>query len=274
MTQPTLTTIAPELFKQFETGASANAPVVNEFFIQLAKRQELQKDPVDAGYYAALESVVKDDVLPVYEAYANRRDEIKKRQEQRSLGKYVLWTVGVLQGIELIASRGRSLRPLILGPSLIIEAIAGATFYGLAQIKDDSQLKSAKKRFFANISGLDRKLIVDTQYDAFKAQSGENESLSAEAVELFGQYDSPGDFWRDYFAVRKTDPTATTDRERLPTQKFDTFLNGHVTGKYNEQARLARFNSLFLLAHQAFLKRSEEHYVPDLLKNVVEGESK
>ena len=266
MPTPTLAVLAPELFQRFEAAAGADRNrIIDDYFVELTKREEMDLGTVEPGYFYALKQIVRQDVVPLFDDYVRKRDEIQRRQTQRSPVKYVLGTIVGIETLEMILAKGKVFSPALLILSFIVEALIGFSIFGLAHLKDNRQITGAKTGLLQSLHHLDQRLIVDKQYASFKEIMGSDDLLRAEALEVIGQYSDPNQFWRDYVRVRIADPVTKADHGRLGIAPFDSFLKLHADGVYNEQAREHRFNGLFVLAHQAFLKRDSEHYALDHL---------
>ena len=131
--------------------------------------------------------------------------------------------------------------------------------------RDASALKRARKNLLNSIRELDTQHEVAKRYEIFRTYTG-GDLLTAELQLLLASYASPEEFWNDYYAVRKADPTTPADLEKLGIKRFNGFLELHVNGAYSPEARQQRFNALFLLAHKAFILNDREHYVLNTLK--------
>jgi len=112
---------------------------------------------------------------------------------------------------------------------------------------------------------LERKVQTDADYDN-RRNLLDTDVLRAEALEILTHYERPEDFWRDYRKVRQADPTVPAELKALNAQAFDKFLRFHVDGQHSEVARQHRFNRLFIEAHEVFISRDREHYVPNHLR--------
>jgi hypothetical protein len=266
MPTPTLALIAPELFQRFEAAGGADRNrIIDDYFVELTKREEMDLGTVEPGYFYALKQIVRQDVVPLYDDYVRKREEIERRQTKRSPVWYVLGTIIGMETLEAILAKGKAFSPPMLVLSFVVEALIGFSIFGLAHLKDHRQISAAKNGLLQSLHHLDQRLIVDKQYASFKEMMGSDDLLRAEALEVIGQYADPNLFWRDYVRVRLADPVNKADCERLGIPAFTSFLKLHASSVYNEQAREHRFNGLFVLAHQAFLERDSEHYALDHL---------
>ncbi len=265
MSVPSLATLAPELFERLEATDAVDGPrVIHDFFVERIKADEMAMNSVNPSHYCLLEELVQRDILPLYEQFAAKKNTILARQSQRALWKYVLGTVFGLEILESLLTRGRSLTPQLMIPSILMESVLGASLFYFANKLDGWRIRLARSQFFQAIEGLDKKLLVDQQYDAFKEAMGADELVRAEAMEILSQYPKATDFWQDYRRVCQADPVYSEDRKRLGVPAFDRFLELHLKGVYNEVARQRRFHQLFLLAHQVFMDR-DPNYITEWL---------
>jgi hypothetical protein len=240
--------------------------VVDDYFVERMKQDEMQSAFMDAKPYERLRAVVKAKVLPLYEQYLGISRRLREKKQNRKLSYYVLGTIAVLQTLEAILTKGRSFVPALLIPSAILHGFIGFILYSAAQYIDELQLARARKRLEKSIAGLDHGLLTDIEYDNRRMMT-DADVLRAEAVELLVQYEQPEVFWRDYVAVREADPTIPVELKKLEAPAFEKFLKGHFEGQYTPAARQHRFNRLFLEAQEIFINRDREGYVPRHLKN-------
>ena len=84
----TLEVAAQDLFEKFEKNyiPGSRGEVVNEYFRQMAKADEMAARIVDPAYYEGLQKIVKQQVLPAYDSYRQRKAEIKHNSENRKPG--------------------------------------------------------------------------------------------------------------------------------------------------------------------------------------------
>lgn len=240
--------------------------VVDDYFIQRLKQDEMQHAEVDPCLYEEMRSVVKAEVLPLYAQHLQETARLRERRQKRKLWQYVLGTVAICEVLGALLTRGRSFAPQVLVPTAILESFLGFIIYAAAQYFDDLQLRHARRRLEMAIAGLQTKVQTDVDYDQ-RRQLLDADILRAEALEILTHYDRPEDFWRDYLKVRKADPTLPGEAKALNLPAFDKFLKFHVTGQHSATARQHRFNRLFVEAHEAFISRDREHYAASHLKN-------
>ena len=99
--------------------------VVDDYFIQQLKKDEMQHAEVDARLYEGLRRMVKAEVVPLYEQYRLQTEAVRQRRQNRKIWQYVLGTVGVCELLEALLTRGRSIAPQALIPSAILYSFIG-----------------------------------------------------------------------------------------------------------------------------------------------------
>jgi hypothetical protein len=229
----------------------------------------MQHAGVDARLYDGLRQMVQSDVVPLYEQYRREAARIRERKQNRKVWQYVLGTVGALEVLEALVTRGRSIAPQALIPTAILYSFLGFIIYTAAQYVDDLQLARARKRLEKSLDGLDSKIQVDADYDS-RRELLDADVLRAEALEILARYPRPEEFWRDYFKVRTADPTVPPELKALEVPAFEKFLKYHVDGQHSLVARQQRFNRLFMEAHEVFISRDRENYVVQHLRHPVQ----
>jgi hypothetical protein len=234
--------------------------VVDDYFIQHLKEDELQHAEVDARLYEGLRKTFQSEVLPLYEQYRLEAARIRERKQKRKVWQYVFGALGACEILEALLTRGRSIAPQVLIPSAILYGFIGFIVYTAAQYLDDRQLARARNRLEQSLEGLDRMVQTDADYDN-RRQLIDADVLRAEALELLTHYERPEDFWRDYQKVRQADPTVPGELKTLNVPAFEKFLKYHVDGQHSPVARQHRFNRLFIEAHEVFISRDREKYV-------------
>jgi hypothetical protein len=269
MGQLQLKRISKEIIDHAEQGVVSEQSlpkVVDDFIVQRLKEDEMQHAEVDSRMYEGLRKMVQSEVLPLYEKYRQETARIRERSLSRKLWQYVLGTVGALEILEALLTKGRAFAPQVLVPSAILYSFIGAILYTSAQYLDNLQLARARKRLETAIAGLEGRLQTDMDYD-HRRRLLDTDILRAEAVEMLAHYQKPEDFWRDYVKVREADPSSPADAKALNTPQFDRFLKFHLDGQYSPLARQQRFDRLFIEAQEIFLSRDREHYALNHLKN-------
>ena len=257
----TLLDLCMDLFAKLENSLVANRQdFINSYFATLVKQDEMTSLWTDPTYYEHLRTVVQNEVLPLYDRYCAMRDKLLERTQRRSWPKFCLWTIGVCLGLELLFTGGRVLRPTMLLPAVVVDGCLGYALYYLLSFREVSALKQANQSLLNSIRAIDNKHEVAKRYEIFRSFSG-GEVLTAELQLLLAAYPTPAEFWNDYFAVRKADPTSAAEMEKLNRKPFEGFLQSHIRGGCSLEARQQRFNALFLLAHKTFILNDPTHYV-------------
>jgi len=234
--------------------------LIDDYFIERVKMDELAYASIDATHYEALREQLKQEVLPLYEEYYRLRDRVLERKQKRRLTVYVLGSIGVLQLFELLLSKGRSLEPQILIPTLLAQSFIGFLLYAAAGYKDDLSTKRARRNLENSLQGLDQKMAIDFTYEA-RRRLMDSEVMQAEVITLLAAYAQPAAFWEDYRRVREADPVTPAAFAALGAPAFAGFLRGHLDGSASMAARQTRFNHLFLLAHEVFIAKDREQYI-------------
>jgi hypothetical protein len=240
--------------------------VVDDYFIQRLKQDEMHQAQVDPRLYDGLRKLVKAEVVPLYERFLQETERIRERRQKRKVWQFVLGAVGICEVLEAVLTRGRSIAPQILIPSAILYSLIGFIVYTATQYIDDLYLNRARKRLEKSIEGLEEKVQTDIDYDN-RRELMDTDVLRAEAMEILTHYDNSADFWRDYIKMREADPTTPTESKALNIPAFEKFLKFHVDGQHSEVARQHRFNRLFIEAHEVFLSRDRENYALAHLKD-------
>lgn len=264
--QRTLLDVCMDLFAKLEASLVTNRQeFIDAYFATMVKQDEMTTLWTEPAYYEHLRSVIQKEVLPLYDRYCAIREKVVERTEQRSWPKYCLWAIGICLGLELVFTEGRVLRPPMLLPAVLVDGLLGYLLYYLVNFRESSTLKHARRNLLNSIRELETQEEVANRYDTFRAYTG-GELLTAELQVLLASYASPDEFWNDYRAVRKADPTTPSALEKLGIKRFNGFLELHANGTYSPEARQQRFNALFLLAHKIFILNDREHYVLNNLK--------
>ncbi len=259
--QRTLLNVCLDLFGKLEASLVTNRQeFIEAYFATLVKQDEMATLWTEPAYYEHLRTVIQREVIPLYDRYCGIREELLKRTEQRSWPKYCMWAIGIGLTLELLFTEGRVLRPQMLLPAVAVDGLLGYGLYYLVNFRDTAALKRARRNLLNSIRELDVQHEVAKRYEIFRTYTG-GELLTAELQTLLASYTSPDEFWSDYYAVRKADPTTPAELEKLGKTRFSGFLELHVNETYSPEARQQRFNALFLLAHKTFILNDREHYV-------------
>jgi hypothetical protein len=274
MSQTTLAKIAPELLQRLDEREAAGGHVdrtkfAREFFTQVEQRDEMAAGGLTPGYYTKLRQITERDVLPLYENYARKRQEILARQEKRPVWPFIVGAVVVGELIGAIFSKGRSLRPQLAIPMMFGEAMLGGILYILAQSRDRWRLNAVRQNLMRSVAALDEAALTRREYGLWKEVVGSDDLLRSEATQVIAQYASPEEFWRDYLKVRTLDPITPHTRAEANVPQFDDFLDLHIQGVYAEEARQRRFNQLFVIAEQEFIDKDPAGYVQRQLESLL-----
>jgi hypothetical protein len=268
MSQLELKRVSKEVIDHVEKSMVADqglSKAVDDFFIQLVKQEEMQHPDINPKLYDSLRGVVRQEVLPLYEQYRKETARIRERRQNRKLWQYVLGTVAFIEGLELILTRGRSMAPQVLIPTVILNSFLGFIIYGTAQYFDDLLLRRARKRLEVSLDSVESRAVTDVMYDD-RRQLMDADLLRAEALEILTHYEDPEAFWRDYTRVREADPTLPGELRKLEAPAFEKFLRFHLEGQLSAPARQNRFNRLFVEAQELFVSRDRENYALSHLK--------
>ena len=264
--QRTLLDVCMDLFSKLEASLVTNRQeFIDGYFATMVKQDEMTTLWTEPAYYEHLRTVIQKEVLQLYDRYCAIRTKALERIEKRSWPQYCLWAIGVCLGLELIFSGGRVLRPPMLLPAVAVDGLLGYALYYLVNFRESSALKHARRNLLNSIREIDTQHEVAKRYEIFRTYTG-GDLLTAELQLLLAGYASPNEFWTDYYAVRKADPTTPADLQKLGNKRFNGFLELHVNGAYSPEARQQRFNALFLLAHKAFILNDRGNYVLNNLK--------
>ena len=259
--------VCKDIFDQAENSlvpAGGLPKLVDDYFLERVKRDELAYASIEPAEYEAVREEVRREVLPLYAEYYRIRDSVLARKERRRPAFYIFGAIGGLQVLEFLFTKGRSLAPQILIPTLLAQAFLGFVLYALMQYKDDFILRRARGRLEHSLAGLDQRVATDITYEA-RRRLLEGDVLKTEAVALAARYERAEDFWRDYRRVRAADPATPAALAQLDLPAFAEFLKYHVDGSCSAVARQSRFNNLFLQAHEIFIGRDRAGYVPQHL---------
>ena len=166
---------------------------LDNYFVGELKRAEMEHAEVDPNLYDGLLRLAQTELAPLYEAYREQRDRILIRRQNRKLWPYVLGTLGILELLESVLTRGRSLLPQLLIPTAIFYSFIGFLIYGASQYIDDLQLRRARNQFQAALERLDRRVQTDSEDDQ-RRQLMQADVLAAETLEILRPLHAPGRF--------------------------------------------------------------------------------
>jgi hypothetical protein len=270
MSQLQLTRVSKEIIEHAEermVPQQGLPKVVDDYFVQRLKQDEMQHAEVNPGLYEGMRKMVQAEIVPLYERYRQETARFRERRQKRKLWQYVLCTAGVFEALEAVLTRGRSIAPMVLIPTFILYSLIGFIIYAAAQYFDELQMLRARKSLEKSIEGLEGKVQTDVDYDNLR-RLVDSDVLRAEAVEILTHYEKPDEFWRDYRKIREADPTVPSELKQLKTPAFERFLKYHVDGHFSDVARQQRFDRLFIEAHEVLLSRDRTNYVIEHLKSL------
>jgi hypothetical protein len=260
-TQHNLLGIYQDLLGKLEENVVTDrARFIDDYLATMVKRDEMTTLWTDPTFYRQLKAAILNELLPIYDKYRSLREKAEQKLEKRTWSRYCLWTIAICLGIEAVMTEGRVLRPQLLIPAAIMDGLLGYGIWYIASFRTLSELRHIKRRFLSSIQELVRKQQVSEQYDVFRTYTG-GDLLKAELQQLLESYPRPAEFWRDYYKVRKADPTTLTQLDNLGVDRFRNFLQLHIEGTYSEEGRQQRFDALFLLAHKSFILADRKHYI-------------
>ncbi len=243
--------------------------LADDYFVERLKEDEMRYAQVEPGLYEGLRELVRRDVAPLFEVYRRVRDRILERKQKRKVAYYVFGTVAAFEVMELVLTRGKSLLPTVLIPSLLASSFIGLVIYLVTHQVDDWFLRRARRQFLYSCACLDQRMLTDAEYDV-RRRLMDAEVLKAEAVEIVSQYRRAEQFWADYAKVRQADPTTPTELRRLMVPAFEKFLKHHASGECSAFSRESRFNRLFIEAHELYLAKDRQGYALSTLKSTSE----
>jgi hypothetical protein len=261
LTQHNLLGIYEDLLGKLEENVVTDRPrFIDGYIATMVKRDEMTTLWTDPTFYRQLKAAILNEVLPIYDQYRSLREKAEQKLEKGTWSRYCLWTIGICLAIEVLMTEGRVLRPQLLIPAAIMDGLLGYGLWYIASFRTLSELRRIKRRFASSIQELVRKQQVSEQYDVFRTYTG-GDLLKAELQQLLESYASPAEFWRDYYKVRKADPTTQPQLDSLGVDRFRNFLQLHIEETYSEEGRQQRFDALFLLAHKSFILADRKHYI-------------
>ena len=164
-----LESVCDDILSLFEQDLPQDkSKTIDEYFQQRRKEEEIAVGTIDESRYGALRQVFEQDILPAYISYREKKDAILKKSKERKVWKYVVGVVIASEIFEAIASRGKSLSPGVLLPTLPLEAAFGYGLYWALSKWDDHQIYKEKKTLLLLIKQKTEKSAVDMQYEEHK----------------------------------------------------------------------------------------------------------
>jgi hypothetical protein len=259
--QHNLAGIYSDLVDRLESGVVTDrARFVDDYVGTMVKHEEMTSLWAEPAFYRQLKESILGELLPSYDEYDRLRQKAQKRLENASWSRYCLWTIVLCLVLEIIMSEGRVLRPALLIPSVIINGLLGCVVWYIANFRALNELRRLRARWRNSMEELVQKQQISDQYERFRTYTG-GDLLKAELDQLLRAYPVHEEFWRDYYRVRRADPTTEKEVKDLGISRFNSFLELHAQGTYSQEARGQRFDALFLLAHKAFILADRKNYV-------------
>ncbi|MBI4144486.1 hypothetical protein HY486_04525 [Candidatus Woesearchaeota archaeon] len=246
-----LETICLELFERFENESVPKTQIIREYFAQRVKEDEISAHALSPSSYVYLEKLVKEKFLREYGKYAAAKERILEKSEKRQLWKYALGAIAVIEVVELLVTKGRSLSPRSFFPTALLDGIYGGVIYYAVKSWDNVRISQEKKKLFRSVGSIERELTVTDTIQVVKDMT-KGRVLNSEAYLLFRQYDDSSRFWEDFGRVREKDPTNHEAFETLNAPAFASFLPEHLNGKHDATTRSNRFKDLEGMARKYF----------------------
>jgi hypothetical protein len=237
---------------------------IDDYLAAMVKHDEMTTLWTDPAFYTQLKRAIVEEFLPLHDKYSALKEKEEKKLERGSWPKYCLWVIGICLGIELVISEGRVLRPQLLLPAVILDGLLGFGLWYLMNFRTLANLRRIHRGLRNSVHDLAARQRVSERYEVFRTYSG-GDLLKAELQQLLASYAAPAEFWRDYYLVRRADPTTPQALNELGIDRFNGFLELHTNGTYSEEARQQRFDALFLVAHKSFMLADSKNYVLDNL---------
>ena len=222
-----------------------------EYFEQKSKEKEMENGEFKDSEIEPLKKRIFKDILPAYTDYRQIKDSYLEKIENRSLLKYIGFTMLGLEALEAFFLKIGVLAPPTLIVSVLFEILLGWAIYKIKNLKDQEKTIAAKVYFFATVHNTQKSLYTDIEYSEYQNKKGTDQIISEINV-LLKKYDNKDHFWDDFIKIRKYDPTTQTSFEKLNTPKFADFMLLHFDDKYNSQIRKIRYDELFKQAELYF----------------------
>ncbi|MFC1696964.1 hypothetical protein ACFL1H_01415 [Nanoarchaeota archaeon] len=214
----------------------------------------------DSESYKEISDLVKHEILPMYKKYENQKSLILQKQKKRTLPPYIIGTIAGLEVFELVLTRGISLTPIFLFPSLIVEGGLGYVFYKIAHYSDTNKIINEKNILLEAVRIKDKMYLNTKRFESIK-ELKEGELSQADAYSLLNKYKKPEHFWAHYDKVIAMDPSNENAIDLIDIGPFEDFLEKHVNGEYSKEVREKRLNDLYIYAHKYFIEADKEGYV-------------
>lgn len=254
-----LESVTKDLSDIFQNETIRNRPAcVDEYFETMMKNDEISGKIVAIDKYSGLSKIIKEEILPLYDTYAKKKEEIEAKKEKMSIWKYMGGTVLFLELLGGVLSEGRLLMPADLLITIPIEAGLGALVYKATKWSKEIGIKNAESKFFNSVKHMDKKYLTDKNYLTYQ-EIMDGDLFKAETFTLLSKYSRPEEFWRDYKFVVSSDPISEKQFAKMKVENFSGFLQMHVVGAYNDVKRRERFDALFVEAHKYFVNKDRDY---------------
>ncbi|MCP5003473.1 MAG: hypothetical protein GY941_05895 [Planctomycetes bacterium] len=225
-----------------------------EYFDQKSKEKEMENGEFKDREIELIKNRIFKDILPAYSEYRQIKDSYAERIENRSLLKYIGFTIMGLEALEsfFLKTGVLALPTLIL--SVFFETLLGWAIYKIKNLNDQGKKIGAKVYFFKTVHNTQKSVYTDIEYSKYQ-NNKYSDQINSEINVLLKKYDNKDNFWDDFIKIRKYDPTTQTSFEKLNTPKFGNFMLLHFDDKYNSQIRKIRYDELFKQAELYFENR-------------------
>ncbi len=239
------------LFQRYYPSEESIEKRTEEYFDQKSKEKEMEYGEFKDSELELLKNRIFKDILPAYYEYRQIKDNYLQKIGNRSLLKYIGFTMLGLEALEAFFLKTGVFAPPTLIASVLFEILLGGAIYKLKSLKDLEKTVAAKVYFFATVHNTQKSLYTDIEYSEYQHKKG-TDLIISEINVLLEKYDNKDLFWDDFIKIRKHDPTTQTAFERLNTPKFGDFMLLHFDDKYNSQIRKIRYDELFKQAELYF----------------------
>ena len=222
-----------------------------EYFEQKSKEKEMENSEFKDSVIEPIKNRIFKDILPAYSEYRQIKDSNLQKIENRSLLKYICFTVLGLETLEAFFFKTGAICSPNLIVSVLFEIFLGWAIYKIKNLKDQEKTIAAKEFFFATVHNTQKILNTDIEYSEYQSKKGSDQIISEINV-LLKKYDNKDHFWDDFIKIRKYDPTTQASFEKLNIPKFGDFMLLHFDDKYNSPIRKIRYDELFKQAELYF----------------------
>ncbi len=239
------------LFQRYYPPKDSLVKRTEEYFEQKSKEKEMENGVFKDSEIELLKNRIFKDVLPAYSDYRQIKDSYLEKIENRSLLKYIGFTLLGFEALEAFFLKTGVFAPPTLIVSVFFEIFLGWTIYKIKNLKDQEKTIAAKVCFFATVHNTQKSMYTDIEYSKYQNKKC-SDQINTEINVLLKKYDNKDQFWDDFIKIRKHDPATRTSFEKLNTPKFGDFMLLHFDDKYNSQIRKMRYDELFKQAELYF----------------------